>query len=94
MQIETNGLALGDEVRDPITDMEGTITGITQWLTGCARAIVQGKAKADGTIPDGYSVDVPQLVLVKAGPNHETAPAPIATGGPAPSPTRPGTPRR
>lgn len=52
---------LGDIAEDTITGLTGTVTGHTKWLTGCDTVQLQPRLKADGTIPDGRSVDVPSV---------------------------------
>jgi hypothetical protein len=82
MQIETEGLELGDKVRDTVTGLVGIITGVHQYITGCARASVQPPAQPDGKVPDAYGIDVLTLELVEAGPRHERQPEPTRNGGP------------
>lgn len=97
MEIDTRNaegevLLIGDVVRDPITNLQGTIVGITQWTTGCARASVQpalsDKGRDQGQKPpDAWSIDTLTLHLVKAGPRHTKQPDPelvgAGKGGPA-----------
>lgn len=40
MQIDTNGLRLGQQVEEVITGFKGTITGFVTYLTGCNQALV------------------------------------------------------
>ena len=82
MQVDTNGFELGDVVKHAVTGLEGTITGIHQYMTGCARATIQQKVGADGKVPDGYGVDVLELEMVAPGPRHEVQPATSKSGGP------------
>lgn len=72
MQIDTNGVEIGDTVRDTITGFEGKVIGITQWTTGCARANVQPRVStADPSkIPEAYAVDVLTLEVTEEGPRH------------------------
>ena len=86
MNIDTNGFELGDTVRDPTTGLEGQVIAMTQWLTGCPRAVVQQRIGADGKVPDSVSVDVLILEMVTAGPRR--APAEVTKGGPRPTPSR------
>jgi hypothetical protein len=86
MFIDTNGIEIGDKVRDQITGLEGIVTGMTQWTTGCARAIVQPPVDKENKVPDGISVDVLQLAVTKPGPRHGAANT--TKGGPRPTPTR------
>jgi hypothetical protein len=86
VNIDTNGIEIGDKVRDTITGLEGIVTGMTQWTTGCARAIVQAPIDKDGKVPDGYSVDVLQVVVTTPGPRHGATNT--NKGGPRPTPVR------
>lgn len=70
MLVETNGFELGDKVRDTITGVEGVITGIHQYITGCARVSIQPRAGSDNKVPDAIGADVTVIELVKAGPRH------------------------
>lgn len=91
MQIDTNGFELGDEVEDTITGAKGTITGIHQWTTGCARVSIQARVGKDGKVPETVGSDVLTLKLVKAGPRHDVD---RSIGGPMPEPTRIAEPGR
>lgn len=86
MKIDTNGFELGDTARDTVTGLTGKVIGMTQWLTGCPRAIIQPPLDKDGKVPDTYSIDTLTLELVEAGPRH--APAATHKGGPRPTPSR------
>lgn len=85
MYIETEGFEIGDVARDKITGFEGTIVGVTQWTTGCARASLQPRVGKDGKIPESAGVDVLNLELVKAGHRHQID---ASKGGPMPEPSR------
>ncbi len=84
-------IELGDLVRDRISGYEGIVIGITDWLYGCRRPMVQATALKDGKPVDAQSFDEPQLEIVKraviAAPSV-AAPAPARTGGPRPVPRR------
>jgi hypothetical protein len=82
MEIDTKGFALGDIARDTVTGLVGTITGIHQYLTGCARVSLQPPA-ADGKVPEHYGADVLTLELVEAGPRHAID---VTAGGPRKDP--------
>lgn len=96
MEIDTNGFEIGDRVRDKVTGFSGVITGITQWTTGCARAVVQPALNPTEPhkIPEGYSIDVLTLSMIEKGPRHAKEPAPEAAassrkGGPPTATARP-----
>lgn len=86
MQIDTNGIEIGDKVRDTITDFEGVVIGVTQWTTGCARLTVQppmtAKGKEDGVkLPDSFfSFDALTLEIIRWGPRHDATPDPKSIG--------------
>lgn len=81
MNIDTNGLNLGDKVEDKISGLQGKIVGFTQWFSGCAVATVQ-PALVEGKIPDTAGFDVTRLILI--APAIDTAQR--TTGGPQPNP--------
>lgn len=83
MEIDTKGLALGDEVQDRVTEARGRIIGFTQWFSGCAVATVQPSLDKDGKLPDTWGFDVTRLK--KIGSFAEAAPQRV-TGGPQPVP--------
>lgn len=77
-------VALGDEVRDTLSGITGTVVGLTIWLNQCRRAQVQPAAKRGAqTVPEGIHIDVEQLVVVRAQ-RYVVTKAP--TGGPKPAP--------
>lgn len=89
MNVETGGFELGDTVRDSVTGLEGVISGVHAYQTGCARISIQPKVGADNKVPDSYSVDYPQLELVTPGPRHVVAASTSSrAGGPHDEPAR------
>jgi hypothetical protein len=72
-------IKMGDEVKCMVTGFKGIVTSITEYLNGCRRMGVQPPVNKDGTMPDAFSLDEPQLVLVKAG---KVKVGPQDTGGP------------
>ena len=58
-------IELGQKVRDTVTGLEGIAIAKIEWLHGCKRVIIQPKAKKDGTVPDNYTVDEPQLEILE-----------------------------
>lgn len=96
-------IELGDEVRDTVTPFQGIVIGITEWLNGCRRLVVQPRKLTDkNSMPSTESIDETQVVIVKKrvvlGGN---TPKPGATGnaapkrgGPRPDPVRHATPSR
>lgn len=57
---------LGDLVRDTITDLEGIVVAITDWIYGCRRISVQPKTLKDGRPVDNVCFDVDQLEILEA----------------------------
>lgn len=81
----SNTINLGDEAKDGITGFSGIVVGITNWLHGCRRIVIQPTELREGKPIDAISFDEPQVVLVRA----KAAPAQLSkTGGPRPEPTR------
>jgi hypothetical protein len=92
MEIETNGINLGDEVEDKLSGARGVVIGMTIWTTGCARAVIQPPVGEEfdksGKYPDTFSCDVTMLRVTEA-PNRLLAPAvDRSIGGPMPTPSR------
>lgn len=86
MQIDTNGFEIEDRVRDRITGFEGVVTGISQFVTGCARATIQPPMSAKireegGKMPDAWFIDVLTLEMVEEGPRHKILPDAAAAVG-------------
>lgn len=85
-------IQLGDRVRDRISGFEGIVVGVTDWLYGCRRPMVQpGTLTADGKPTDAQSFDEPQLELLERAvlaPPAPVAPPLPKTGGPRATPSR------
>lgn len=78
-------ITLGKKYRDEITGFEGTATGVSVFLNGCIRAILEGKdSKGD---PDGLTFDEQRLIEVDTGQKVEPK---APTGGPRPAIPRTG----
>ena len=82
---------LGQKVRDTITGYEGIAVARTEWLYGCVRIAIQSNAMKDGLPVENYTVDEPQVELVKDAPANE--PRTSSHGG-RPSISRPTGPSR
>ncbi len=69
-------IKLGQVVRDKLSGNEGTAIARTEWLHGCVRITIQPVGTKDGVPFDNFTVDEPQLEVVrakaapKAEPNH------------------------
>lgn len=87
MSLKTE-VELGDLVRDHVTKFEGVVTGITEWLYNCRRAVVQPREIKDGKPVESQSFDVDGLEIVKKQvvprPGKPAA-ARASTGGPVPN---------
>lgn len=96
--MDTHPIELGDRVRDKITGFTGIVIGITDWIHGCRRPIVQGESlDSDGKLVPSESFDEPQLQVVSRAVLTPTRPGVEhgeRTGGPAQTPSGRSTPRR
>jgi hypothetical protein len=90
LSMARNGdVALGDRVRDQISDFEGVAVAKTNWLNGCERITVQSSKLFEGkTVSETF--DVEQLQITESGVLGVGQPS----GGDRPGPTRPGNPNR
>lgn len=66
MEIERNGLSLGDKVTESVTGFSGTITGIADYLTGCSQACVQPPTGEKNDWQEARWFDVDRLTVVAA----------------------------
>jgi hypothetical protein len=58
---------LGDKVKDTVTGLTGTAVARTEWLNGCVRVTIQPTVKKkDGSVPEAYTTDEPQVVVVQS----------------------------
>lgn len=83
-------IELGDVAKDTLTGFKGIVVGVTKWLHGCRRIVIQPQELKDGKPIDPISFDEPQVECLKPKKAKTTA----NTGGPAPEPMRRATPRR
>lgn len=58
-------IKLGDKVRDTVTGLEGIVTGITNWISGCTVMTVQPQQLKDGKAVESSAFDEPRLELVR-----------------------------
>jgi hypothetical protein len=92
----SENIKLGDLVKDTITGLEGVTTGVTYWLYGCRRFVIQPREVKDGKPADTFVVDEPQLKVLKRGviesphalPGETKAPAVAPRHGPRNDPGR------
>lgn len=79
-------IELGDRVKDRITNLKGIAIGVTNWLYGCKRIVVQPEEAKDGKPAETFCVDAPQLEVLKKG----VVSPPQAAPSPSPRPSRHG----
>ena len=69
-------IKLGDKVKDVVTGYTGIVTSKVEYLNGCIQMTVTPKQNAaqrkDNTYPEGYRMDIEQLVKVADGVNIPT----------------------
>lgn len=75
---------LGDTVKDTITGFRGKAVGRTEWLTGCARFIVQPEVDKDGKLPESQTFDEPTLGVIRC-PHKNNERVNRTLGGPRPN---------
>jgi hypothetical protein len=57
-------IELGQKVKDHITGFSGTVTGRTEYITGCKQILIQPPVKEDGTFVDGRWMDEDRLNVI------------------------------
>ncbi len=73
-------VALGDEVKDKLTGLEGVAIGWTVWTNGCSRINIQPRTLKDGVPVISTTVDEKDCEILKRA---KPEPKPV-TGGPRP----------
>jgi len=58
-------IKLGDQVKDNITDLEGTVIAKATYLHGCTQCEVQPRKLKDGLPIEAVWVDEPQLEVIR-----------------------------
>ena len=79
----------GDLVKDKISGLEGIVTGITIYLYGCRRLIVQVRGEQgrnEGAPTKSFYIDEPQAELLQAGVIRPVVGDPVDPGGPRDEP--------
>jgi hypothetical protein len=76
---------LGDKVRDPISKLEGIVTGRTVYLWGCIHCLVNPGVIKDGAPVDATWFDEDRLELVERAAVAPPASAAERAGCPASS---------
>ena len=69
MEIDTNGVELGDRVKCTITNFEGVVVGVTKYFNGCVQCTIAPKydGKTFGSMEEG-SIDIQSLKIIKKAP--------------------------
>jgi len=86
---------LGDKIKDEVSGITGIVVGITTFIHGCERITLAPQPKKGSVeLPETFTIDLPQAVLVKRGVVSTTNPLDDnekktnkktrKTGGPAP----------
>jgi hypothetical protein len=77
-------IELGDRVKDKITGLKGLVIGMTKWLYGCDRIVIQPEEAKDGKPADSFNIDVGQAELIKKKVIEPVTMAPTVSkpGGP------------
>ncbi len=75
-------IELGVKARDKISGFVGTITGRTQYITGCMQYVLEAESK-DNAKPEVQWVDEDRLIVIDA---PKISPEPAGRGGPHPTP--------
>ena len=57
-------IVLGQQVRDIVTGLTGTATGICSYISGCQQVLVVPKYREDGTKVESEWFDVQRLELI------------------------------
>jgi len=76
---------LGDTVEDTISGFKGKVVGITRWIHGCNRMVVQPPVGKDGKLTVAENFDEPALKVLKSAPKKREK---KSTGGPIPTPAK------
>jgi len=82
----TNGIDLGDEVRDVVTGFVGVATGCVFYLTGCTQFLLTPAVSDTNTASDGRWFDSDRVVVLKK--NAVKLATKVANGCDAAAPVR------
>ena len=81
-------------MQDRISHSKGIVIGITDWLYGCRRVVVQGETEENGKPVDPFTLDEPQVVVVDKGIIQIGGVKKVRPGGPREDPKRHADPPR
>ena len=73
MKHDHNGITLGAKVLCRVTGFIGIVTGITDYLNGCTRCMVEPHVDDDGKMLPTQHFDVAQLTVESADPTQLVA---------------------
>ena len=63
----SDGIELGDRVKDKISGVRGICIGYHYWLYGCERVTIQPEEHKEGRPAEGVCVDAAQVEIVRKG---------------------------
>ena len=81
-------IKLGSKVRDMLTGFEGTATGRTAWLYGCARIMIEPSEMKDGKPVEGVWLDEQRVEVIEEKGPLVSKNSSATTGGPQVNPAR------
>lgn len=81
-------IELGQKAKDKITGFQGTLTGRTQWLTGCDQYCLVPPVDKDGKVGDSVWFDEGRIEILGPGVSAEAVQADRG-GGPQRDAPRP-----
>ena len=88
-------IKLGSHVRDMYTGFEGTATGRTEWLYGCARIAIEPRTlDKDGKVREVEWVDEQRVQVVEETEAKDSGESNAPLGGPHDTPKRHADPTR
>jgi hypothetical protein len=84
-------IKLGDKVKDTITGFTGIAVARTEWISGCARIVIQPSVGKEGKLEESQSFDEPLVEVIKP---KKIKSQDHFTGGPRPTAMQKLTPKR
>ena len=84
-----NRINIGDRVKDDVTGLQGIVTGIVDYISGCQQLLVQPPVDNDGKFVSSHWIDEDRLEVVDAGAITITPRAQqVHPGADAPAPVK------
>lgn len=87
-------ITLGDSARDAVTDFRGVVTGVTQYLGGGVRYLIEGPRRTDGGVIEPQWFDEGRVELQAESTPVDLTILSRPKGLKIPAGTRPQSPRR